>query len=156
MKIGIGYDIHRLSGGDKLIIGGIEIPFNKGVIAHSDGDVLIHALCDAILGAIGMPDLGERYPDTDPKYKNISSVVFLEDMKNVLKEKEKVIVNIDSVVMLESPKLQKYKEKIRKKIAETLEIQEEQVNVKAKTFEGMTEIGVGNAIAAHVIVLINN
>ena len=154
MKIGIGYDIHRLSGGDKLIIGGIEIPFNKGVIAHSDGDVLIHALCDAILGAIGMPDLGERYPDTDPKYKNISSVVFLEDMKNVLKEKEKVIVNIDSVVMLESPKLQKYKEKIRKKIAETLEIQEEQVNVKAKTFEGMTEIGAGDAIAAHVIALI--
>ena len=154
MKIGIGYDIHRLSYGNKLIIGGIDILFNKGAVAHSDGDVLIHALCDAILGAIGMPDIGERYPDTDPKYKNISSVAFLEDMKNILKEKEKAIVNIDSVVMLEMPKLQKYKEKIRKKIAEILEIEEENVNIKAKTFEGMTEIGVGDAIAAHVIVLI--
>ena len=154
MRVGIGYDIHRLSDGNKLVLGGVNIPFDKGIVAHSDGDVLIHALCDAVLGAMGMSDIGEKYPDTDPKYKNISSVIFLEDIKRLLKEKTKTIVNIDSIIMLEEPKLKKYKEKIRSKISEILEIEEEKINIKAKTFEGMTEIGEGNAIAAQVIVLI--
>ena len=155
MRVGIGYDIHKLGDGNKLIIGGVTIPFNKGIIAHSDGDVLIHALCDAVLGALALSDIGEKYPDTDPKYKDVSSLVFLEDMKNLLKEKENMIVNIDSIIFLQQPKLKEYKKKIRNKISEVLEIEEEKVNIKAKTFEGMTEVGAGNAIAAQVIVLVD-
>ncbi len=153
-RIGIGYDVHRLVEGRKLFIGGEEIPYEKGLLGHSDADVLLHAICDALLGACGQGDIGEHFPDTDPKYHNIASTKLLEDTCEIIKRKGFVIGNIDSVVIAEEPKLLPFKGKIIKKISQILKINEEKISVKAKTNEGLDAVGQGQAIACYAVVLI--
>ena len=140
-KIGIGYDIHRLVEGRKLFLGGIEIPNIKGLLGNSDADVLIHAICDALLGAIGEPDIGEQFPDTDPKYQGISSGELLKIIYAMLEKKSLSVSNIDAVVIAQEPNLSAFKIQMRKNIAEILKVNEDCVNVKAKTNEGMGEVG---------------
>ncbi len=152
--IGSGYDIHRLVEGRKLYIGGIYIPYKKGALGHSDGDTLIHSIVDAILGAIGEGDIGKHFPDTDPKWKDVRSEIFLKKCKEMLERKNIMIGNIDSVIFLEEPKLKKYKEKIKENIARILNTKEENISIKAKTFEKMGIIGKKKAIAAHSICLL--
>jgi 2-C-methyl-D-erythritol 2,4-cyclodiphosphate synthase len=146
--IGIGYDSHRLKKGGRLIIGGIEIESEFGTIAHSDGDVLIHSLVDAILGAMAAGDIGELFPDTDIKYKDYNSVLFLEKVVELIKDKRLKIVNIDTVIILESIKISKYKQIIREKIASICGIEINRVSIKAKTNELMGFIGRGEGLAA--------
>jgi len=151
-KIGIGYDIHRLVEGRKLFLGGVEIPYIKGLLGHSDGDALLHAICDALLGALGEGDIGEHFPDTDPQYHNLSSVELLKAVKNLVEEKKFMIVNVDTVVIAQEPKLIPFKKQIRGKIAQILDIKEDCVNIKAKTNEGLGEIGREEGIAAYAAV----
>ena len=153
-RIGIGYDIHRLVEGRKLFIGGMEIPYVKGLLGHSDGDVLLHAICDAFLGALGQGDIGELFPDSDPKYHGISSVELLKEVNALVKKKGFLVGNIDTVVIAEEPILLPFKKPIQKKIAQVLSIREENVNIKAKTNEGLDEIGEGEAIAAYAVAII--
>ena len=153
-RIGIGYDIHRLVEGRKLFIGGVEIPYVKGLLGHSDGDVLLHAICDAFLGALGQGDIGELFPDSDPKYHGISSVELLKEVNALVKKKGFLVGNIDTVVIAEEPILLPFKKPIQKKIAQVLSIREENVNIKAKTNEGLDEIGEGEAIAAYAVAII--
>lgn len=148
---GIGYDLHRLEAGRKLIIGGIEVPFDKGPAGHSDGDVLIHAMCDALLGAAGMGDIGTHFPDTDPKWKGANSLIFLEHIRKLLGGRRIYITNIDAVVILERPKLGPHFPAMRHALAKALGIGADQINLKAKTNEGVDAIGRGEAIAAHVV-----
>src|SRR3984957_5368774 len=148
---GIGYDLHRLSEGRKLMIGGIEIPFDKGSVGHSDGDVLSHALCDALLGAGSLGDIGTHFPDTDPKWKGASSLLFLEHARKLLTDRRLRIVHVDAVVICERPKLGPHFPAMRAALAKSLGIAEAQINLKAKTNEGTGEIGRGEAIAAHTI-----
>jgi 2-C-methyl-D-erythritol 2,4-cyclodiphosphate synthase len=150
-RCGIGYDLHRLSEGRKLIIGGIELPFEKGPVAHSDGDVLAHALCDALLGAAGLGDIGTHFPDTDPKWKGANSLLFLEHAKKLLGEKHFAIEHVDAIVITEKPKLGPYFPKMREALAKALGIPPEKIHLKAKTNEGVDAIGRGEAIAAHVV-----
>ncbi|MEO0262296.1 MAG: 2-C-methyl-D-erythritol 2,4-cyclodiphosphate synthase [candidate division WOR-3 bacterium] len=152
--IGSGYDIHKLVEGRKLYLGGIYIPYKKGALGHSDGDSLIHSIVDAILGAIGEGDIGKHFPDTDPRWKNVRSEIFLKKCKEMLERKNIIIGNIDSIIFLEEPKLGKYKERIRKNIARILNIKEEKISVKAKTFEGIGIIGKKMAVASHSICLL--
>ena len=151
-KIGIGYDIHRLAEGRKLFLGGVEIPYIKGLLGHSDGDALLHAICDALLGALGEGDIGEHFPDTDPQYHNLSSVELLKAVKNLVEEKKFMIANVDTVVIAQEPKLVPFKKQIREKIAQILDIKEDCVNIKAKTNEGLGEIGREEGIAAYAAV----
>ncbi|MCX5849888.1 MAG: 2-C-methyl-D-erythritol 4-phosphate cytidylyltransferase [Deltaproteobacteria bacterium] len=138
---GFGYDSHRFSTGRKLILGGVEIPFKKGLQGHSDADALIHAVCDALLGAAGCGDIGRHFPDTDPKYKNISSIVFLKKINKIIKAKGFSINNVDATVLMEMPKLAPYADKIVSNIAKTLNINKTCVNIKAKTNEKMGFVG---------------
>lgn len=153
-RIGIGYDIHRLVEGRKLFIGGVEIPYIKGLLGHSDGDVLLHAICDALLGAIAEGDIGEHFPDTDPKYHNISSVELLKKVDDLIKKKNFVINNIDTIVIAQEPKLLPFKKPIQQEIAQVLKIQPDCINIKAKTNEGFGEIGKKEAIACYAVVII--
>lgn len=146
-RVGIGYDIHRLEIGRKLILGGVQIPFEKGLVAHSDGDVLIHAIIDALLGAMGERDIGNFFPDTDKKYKDISSSILLKEIVKKIKEKNVEIVNIDSTIIIEKPKISDFIDEIEKKLSEILEINPENISIKAKTNETIGEIGKGDAIA---------
>jgi len=153
-KTGHGYDVHRLGENRKLILGGVEIPNdNVGSIGHSDADVLIHAIIDALLGAAGLGDIGEHFPDSDEKYKNISSVILLEEVAELIK-KDYIISNIDCTIVLEKPKLLKYKEAIRKKLSEVLGIDNSDINIKAKTEEGLGFTGNKEGIAAHAVCLL--
>lgn len=153
-RAGIGYDLHRLAEGRKLMIGGIEVPFSKGSVGHSDGDVLSHALCDALLGAAGLGDIGTHFPDTDPQWKGVSSLLFLEHARELLEARRLRIQNVDAVVICERPKLGPHFPAIRAEIARSLGISMEQINLKAKTNEGTGEIGRGEAIAAYVIAML--
>ena len=150
-RSGIGYDLHRLVPGRKLMIGGVEVPFDKGSQGHSDGDVLCHALCDALLGAASLGDIGTHFPDTDPKWKGAASLLFLERTRELVAERGLRIVHLDAIVVCEHPKLGPHFPKMRAAIAESLGIAEDAVNLKAKTNEGTGEIGRGEAIAAHTI-----
>ncbi len=150
-RSGIGYDLHRLTGGRKLILGGVEVPFVKGSLGHSDGDVLSHAICDALLGAASLGDIGKHFPDTDPKWKGASSLIFLEGVRGLLDERRLRIVHIDAVVIVEKPPLGPHFPAMREKLAKALGVQPEQINLKAKTNEGMDAIGHGDAIAAQAI-----
>lgn len=152
MKIGIGYDFHKLIKGRKLIIGGIEIKYHKGLLGHSDADVLLHAIGDAILGASGKRDIGCHFPDTDPKYKGISSIMLLEKIMKITKAK---IINLDSIIICESPKLSPYIPDMQVVLADLLRIPIKSVSVKAKTNEGVGLIGKGEGIAAYAVVLIS-
>ncbi|HTV59913.1 MAG TPA: 2-C-methyl-D-erythritol 2,4-cyclodiphosphate synthase [Verrucomicrobiae bacterium] len=150
-RSGIGYDLHRLAAGRKLIIGGIEVPYDKGPVGHSDGDVLSHALCDALLGAASLGDIGTHFPDTDAKWKGASSLLFLEHTRQLLDTKGLRIVHLDAVVILERPKLGPHFPAMRETLAKSLGISPEQINLKAKTNEGTGEIGRGEAIAAQTV-----
>src|SRR5271167_1393278 len=151
VRCGIGYDLHRLAEGRKLIIGGIEVPFDKGSLGHSDGDVVAHAVCDALLGAAGLGDIGKHFPDTDPKWKGTHSLVFLEHARKLLDEKKFVIEHIDVVVILERPKLGPHFPKMREALAKSLDVNTEKVHLKAKTNEGVDAVGRGEAISCHAV-----
>ena len=157
-RVGFGYDSHKLVDYNinqfPFILGGIIIPFEKSCVAHSDGDVVIHALCDALLGAGGFQDIGTHFPDTDPKYKNINSQHLLQEVVNLLKKNNWKINNVDITIILERPKLSIYKEQIVQKLATILEIPTHCLSVKAKTNEGQDAVGKGDAVVAHVIVSI--
>jgi 2-C-methyl-D-erythritol 2,4-cyclodiphosphate synthase len=155
VRCGIGYDLHRLEAGRKLIVGGIELPFDKGPVGHSDGDVLAHALCDALLGAAGLGDIGTHFPDTDPKWKGANSLIFLEHAKKLLAEKNLVIEHVDAVVITERPKLGPHFPKMREALARALGVPTEKIHLKAKTNEGVDAVGRGEAIAAHVVATIS-
>lgn len=152
--IGIGYDIHRLVEGRKLFLGGVEIPYLKGLLGHSDGDVLLHAICDALLGAVGAGDIGEHFPDTDPQYQGISSAELLSKVKSLIEKRNFFIGNLDTVVVAEEPKLAPFKKEIKETIARILSIKQDCVNIKAKTHEGMGEIGQKEAIASYATVML--
>ena len=151
VRCGIGYDLHRLAEGRKLIVGGIELSFDKGPVGHSDGDVLAHAMCDALLGAAGLGDIGTHFPDTDPKWKGANSLLFLEQAKKLLEERHFVIEHVDAVVITEKPKLGSHFPKMREALARALGVTPEKIHLKAKTNEGVDAIGRGEAIAAHVV-----
>lgn len=148
---GIGYDLHRLVEGRKLMLGGVEVPFEKGSEGHSDGDVLSHALCDALLGAASLGDIGTHFPDSDPKWKGASSLVFLEHVRKMLADRRLRIVHADAIVICERPKLGPHFPAMRAALAKSLGITSDEINLKAKTNEGTGEIGRGEAIAAHAI-----
>ena len=150
-RTGIGYDLHRLEVGRTLIVGGIELPFDRGPVGHSDGDVLAHALCDALLGAAGLGDIGTHFPDTDPKWKGANSMVFLEHAKKLLDEKRFAIEHVDAVVITEKPKLGPHFPRMREALAKALGVGTEKIHLKAKTNEGVDAIGRGEDIAAHVV-----
>lgn len=151
-RAGIGYDLHRLAEGRKLILGGVELPFHKGPVGHSDGDALAHALCDALLGAAGLGDIGTHFPDSDPQWKDVSSLLFLERTRILLGALEFRIAHIDAIVIAEKPKLGPHFPAMREALAKSLGISAAMINLKAKTNEGVDAIGRGEAIAAQVIV----
>jgi 2-C-methyl-D-erythritol 2,4-cyclodiphosphate synthase len=150
-RCGIGYDLHRLEAGRKLIIGGLALAFDKGPAGHSDGDVLAHARCDALFGAAGLGDIGTHFPDTDPKWKGANSLIFLEYAGKLLEEKRFTIEHIDAVVILERPKLGPHFPAMREIVADALGVAAEKIHLKAKTNEGVDAIGRGEAIAAWVV-----
>jgi 2-C-methyl-D-erythritol 2,4-cyclodiphosphate synthase len=155
-RSGIGYDLHRLEEGRPLIVGGIELPFEKGPVGHSDGDVLAHALCDALLGAAGLGDIGTHFPDTDPKWKGANSMLFLEHAKKLLEEKHFAIEHVDAVVITEKPKLGPHFLRMREALAKALGVRADKIHLKAKTNEGVDAIGRGEAIAAHVVATLSS
>jgi 2-C-methyl-D-erythritol 2,4-cyclodiphosphate synthase len=150
-RTGIGYDIHRLVIGRALILGGIEIPYNKGSLGHSDGDVLIHALCDALLGALALGDIGEHFPDTDPKYEGIASSQLLKTVKGLIDSHGYKINNLDVIVVTQAPTLTPFKDKIKQNLCVLMKIQENILNIKAKTNEGLGAIGNNEAIACYAV-----
>lgn len=154
-RSGIGYDLHRLSEGRKLVLAGVEIPFDKGPVGHSDGDVLCHALCDAILGAGGLGDIGTHFPDTDPKWKGAASLQFIEHACKLLASRRMRVVHVDVVVICERPKLGPHFPAIRSALVEVLKIPVEDISLKAKTNEGVDAVGRGEAIAAHAIATVS-
>ena len=153
-RVGIGYDVHRLEEGYSLIIGGVKIPFEKGLKGHSDADVLVHAICDAILGALALGDIGEHFPDSDERYKRISSLVLLSEVNEKIKSSGYRVENVDSIVVAQKPKLSPYKFQMRKNIAEVLEIPVDRVSVKATTTEKLGFEGRGEGISAQAVVLL--
>ena len=150
MRIGQGYDVHRLVEGRKLIIGGVDIPYEKGLLGHSDADVLLHAVMDALLGAAALGDIGQHFPDSDERYKGISSIALLKEVGKILQE------NIDSTVIAQRPKLLPYRPQMAENIAAALGIEKEQVSVKATTEEGLGFTGTGEGISAQAIALLSS
>lgn len=155
-RIGFGFDVHKLTAGRKLILGGVEIPFEKGLLGHSDADVLLHAICDALLGAASLGDIGKHFPDTDPKYKGISSLELLTHVGVLLRKNGYTVGNIDSTVVLELPKIAPYADRMTKNIAVALGISEGQVSIKATTNEGLGFIGVGEGAVAYAVTSIDS
>lgn len=153
-RIGIGYDIHRLVADRKLLLAGVNIPFTKGLLGHSDADVLAHAVCDAVLGAATLGDIGTHFPDTDPRWQGASSLDFLRHAVKLIVEKGYRVANLDATVMAEQPKLKPYIQAMREQLAEVLAVDVDCVSVKAKTNEGLDAIGRGEAMAAQAIVLL--
>jgi 2-C-methyl-D-erythritol 2,4-cyclodiphosphate synthase len=151
IMVGLGYDSHKLALGESLILGGVIIEFEKGTVAHSDGDVILHALCDALLGAAGLGDIGEHFPDSDEKYKNYDSSKFVINVMELVEKAGFELVNIDITIILEKPKLKIYKEKMKNRLAELCNIKPEIVNVKAKTNEGIGFVGREEGVAAYCI-----
>lgn len=147
----MGYDVHRLTGGRDLIIGGVHIPHSMGLLGHSDADVLLHAVMDALLGAAGLGDIGKHFPDTDPAYKGISSMKLLAHVAELLEEKRYVVENIDATIIAQRPKMRPYIEQMERNIAETLHISADQVNVKATTEEGLGFTGTEEGIASQAV-----
>lgn len=151
MRVGMGYDVHRLTAGRKLILGGVEIPYGKGLLGHSDADVLVHAVMDALLGAAALGDIGKHFPDTDPEYEGVSSIRLLEHVGGLLDEKGYVIENIDATIVAQRPKMRPYIEQMRENIATALRIETDQVNVKATTEEGLGFTGTGEGISSQAV-----
>lgn len=154
MRIGHGYDVHRFTDGDYIVIGGVKIEYCKSLLAHSDGDVLVHAICDALLGAAGQRDIGYHFPDTDQKYKGISSLQLLSLVGELLVSLGYSISNIDSTIIAQSPKMKPYIEEMKENIAKSLNIYVDKVNVKATTEENLGFTGRGEGISAHAVCLI--
>lgn len=154
LRVGHGYDVHRLTEGRKLILGGVEIPWEKGLLGHSDADVLVHAVMDALAGAARLGDIGKLFPDTDPAYKDVSSLKLLEEVGRLLTERGVSVVNIDAVLLAQAPKVAPYKAQMAENIAAALGLEPEQVNVKATTEEGLGFTGDGSGMAAHAVVLV--
>ncbi|OGF67061.1 MAG: 2-C-methyl-D-erythritol 2,4-cyclodiphosphate synthase [Candidatus Fischerbacteria bacterium RBG_13_37_8] len=153
-RIGFGYDSHRFAEGRKLMLGGVQVEYNRGLLGHSDGDVLLHATADALLGAAGHGDIGMHFPDTDERYRNIDSGIIISEVVAIINEKGYRIINIDCTVIAEQPKLAPYYEKMKVRISQLLNMKDEQVNVKAKTNEGMGFVGHGEGIACFAIALL--
>ena len=153
-RIGIGYDIHRLVEGRKLVLGGVEIPFEKGLLGHSDSDVLTHAICDALLGAAALGDIGRHFPDSDPRWAGASSLEFLRRVVELVTQKGYRVASIDATVIAERPKLMPYVQTIRESLASVLKVDIDQVNIKAKTNEGLESVGRGEAMTAQAVALI--
>ncbi len=154
MRIGIGYDVHRLTEGRKLILGGVEIPYEKGLLGHSDADVLVHAVMDALLGAAALGDIGQHFPDNDPEYKGISSILLLEKVGELLKRNGYMVGNIDSIIVAQRPKLLPYRSQMAENIAKALGVPMEAVSVKATTEEGLSFTGSGEGMAAKAVALL--
>jgi 2-C-methyl-D-erythritol 2,4-cyclodiphosphate synthase len=153
-RTGLGNDLHRLVAGRKLVLGGVHIPFAKGPVGHSDGDALAHAICDALLGAAALGDIGRHFPNTSPKWRGVSSLVFLRHVRDLLQNAGYAIVNIDATVGLERPKLSAHIPRMQEQLAEALGLSAGQVSVKAKTGEGVDAVGRGEAVRADAIALI--
>lgn len=156
IRIGQGYDVHQLADGRKMIIGGVEIPFEKGILGHSDADVLLHAICDAMLGALALGDIGAHFPDTDLKFKDISSMALLSKVNELIHSREFGVINVDSTIVLQKPKIAPYVEQMKKNIAEVLNLGTDAVSIKATTSEGMGFTGTGEGIVAHALVLLGS
>lgn len=156
MRIGMGYDVHKLVEDRKLIIGGVEIPYEKGLLGHSDADVLLHAVMDALLGAAALGDIGRHFPDTDPAYKGISSIKLLEHVGALLEENYFFIENIDATIIAQAPKMRPYIDTMRENIARALNISAAQVNVKATTEEGLGFTGTGEGISSQAVCLLTS
>lgn len=154
MRIGMGYDVHRLTEGRKLILGGVEIPYEKGLLGHSDADVLLHAIMDALLGAASLGDIGKHFPDTDERYRGISSILLLEHVGALLDEHGFVIENIDATVIAQRPKLRPYMEEMEQNIAKALHMTQDRINLKATTEEGLGFTGAGEGISSQAICLL--
>jgi len=154
MRIGYGYDVHTLGPGRKLILGGIEIPHSKGLVGHSDSDVLVHAVCDALLGAMGEGDLGRHYPSSDQRYKDISSLKLLEDVASKLRKKGYRVGNVDTVIVAQAPRLDRHLAAMGMKLAETLRVEVGLVNVKVKSGEGLDAVGKEEGMIAHAVCMI--
>jgi 2-C-methyl-D-erythritol 2,4-cyclodiphosphate synthase len=155
-RIGIGHDVHRLVYGRKLVLGGVEVPYARGLEGHSDGDVVLHAVCDALLGAAAMGDIGEHFPNTDKQYEGVSSYVFLKLVSQKILAEGWDVENVDVMILAEEPKLQEFKPKMKYHIAHQLNIEGFRVNIKAGTNEGLGFIGAKEAIAAYAVVLLKN
>jgi 2-C-methyl-D-erythritol 2,4-cyclodiphosphate synthase len=153
-RVGIGNDIHRLVEGRKLILGGVEIPHERGLLGHSDGDSLTHAITDALLGAAALGDIGSHFSDRDPRWAGADSLVFLRHVRDLLEERGFEIANVDATILAERPKMAPHISEMKVRLAEAMKISESQINVKAKTNEGLDSIGRGEAIAAQAIALI--
>ncbi len=151
MRIGMGYDVHRLTEGRDLILGGVKIPYEKGLLGHSDADVLIHAVMDALLGAAALGDIGKHFPDTDPAYEGASSMKLLEHVGKLLEERLYVVENIDATIIAQKPKMAPHIEEMRRNIAAALHLELDQVNVKATTEEGLGFTGTGEGISAQAV-----
>lgn len=156
MRIGMGYDVHRLVEGRDLVIGGVKIPYQKGLLGHSDADVLLHAVSDALLGAAALGDIGKHFPDTDPAYEGISSLLLLKRVGGLLGEKGFLIENIDATIIAQAPKMRPYIDTMRENIARALEIDGTQVNVKATTEEGLGFTGSGEGISAQAVCMLTS
>lgn len=154
MRVGMGYDVHKLVDGRDLILGGVKIPYEKGLLGHSDADVLLHAVMDALLGAAALGDIGKHFPDTDPAYKGASSIKLLEEVGKLIDEKLYVIGNIDATIIAQRPKMAPHIEQMRRNIADTLGLDISRVNVKATTEEGLGFTGTGEGISAQAVALI--
>lgn len=153
-RIGHGYDVHRFGEGDSIVLGGVKIPHHAGFIAHSDGDVLIHALCDALLGGIAAGDIGQHFPDTDAKYKNIASTVLLDHTNQLLIKEQYAIVNIDLTIVAQSPKMAPHLQAMIQNVASVLNIAQTQINIKATTTETLGFAGREEGIAVHAVVML--
>lgn len=154
MRIGIGYDVHKLVENRKLILGGVEFKYEKGLLGHSDADVLVHAIMDAILGALNLPDIGNLFPDTDDEFKDIYSIKLLDRVVKLMEEKSYKIVNLDTVIICEMPKISPKREEIQKKLAKHLKTDIENVSIKASTSEKLSFTGRGEGIEARAVVLL--
>ena len=154
MRIGMGYDVHKLVEGRKMIIGGVEIPYEKGLLGHSDADVLLHAISDALLGAAALGDIGKHFPDTDEKYKGADSLMLLKEVGEMLNDKNFYICNIDATIIAQAPKMRPHIDKMRENIAKALNIDVSMVNVKATTEEGLGFTGSGEGISSQAVALI--
>ena len=155
MRIGFGYDLHRLVEGRKLILGGVEIPFEKGLLGHSDADVLCHAISEALLGAAALGNIGEHFPDTDPEYKDANSLELLQTVFRLIRQENYQLANIDTTILAQAPKIMPYADQIIDCIATALDVHPNQISVKATTNEGMDAVGRGEAIAVHAVVLLD-
>ncbi|RPI17763.1 MAG: 2-C-methyl-D-erythritol 2,4-cyclodiphosphate synthase [Ignavibacteriae bacterium] len=154
MRIGFGYDVHKLVRGRKLILGGVEIPYGKGLLGHSDADVLIHAVCDAMLGAAGLKDIGHYFPNNDPKWKNISSLILLDNCRNLLLKKKLKIGNIDCTLLLEEPKISPYIDIMKENLCKILKIKDNQLAIKSTTCEGLGFVGTKKGCSCYAVCML--